>query len=378
MNTLIKQAYLLGGLLACSGMALAIDKVDYVDLAKGDGINIMDGKIFINPINGNYGQATSSTMSYHLRAKAGCKGQNVIKNFFVSLGSENVNKYALEASNNYRQTVPGQAYSESVPWTEVAMKVPLTKLGFNPAAMCQANLNQKISQGASKQQVMAQDQVLSKGVWFTTVAQCGRIGKSNDQYGSKYIGAELKIICKAGSTAGVNNIQVQTPDPKPGQGSFQAPIKVNYASFRATPKVLNTTCPARAKFTGKIGVTGPGTVKYRVKFPDNTYSSIRTLKFDKAGTRSIGTPEYQTNHSLVNETAVLEVLEPQEKKVFTQFTVNCIAAQGPGSIQLQPGQNAAPGTGKVKAAPSVKVEPIKAKPVRRVESDDTEEEASRR
>ena len=229
---------------------------------------------------------------------------------------------------------------------------------------------------------MAKDQVLSKGVWFSAVVQCGKIGNSNDHYRGTFTGAELKVICKSGSAGGINNIQMQTPDPKPGQVQFLAPIKVNYASFKATPKELSATCPAKAKFTGNIGATGPGSVKYRVKFPGNQYTAVRTLSFDKAGTKSIGIVEYPTNQSLANAQAVLEVLEPEEKKVFTNFSVNCIAGGGPGSIQQQPSQNAAPGL-KVNKANTPKLPILQAKPAtepdpepapRRLPARETEEE----
>lgn len=351
MNQRIFQTCLASGLLLWGGYALAIDKVDFVDVEKGDGINITAGKIFINPINGNYGQASSSTMTYHLKAKAGCKGQNVIKEFFVSLGTENVTKLTLEASSNYRQLVPGQAYSGSLPWTEVDMKVPLAKLGFNPAAMCQDNLNQKMAQGASKQQVMAKDQVLSKGVWFTAVAQCGKIGKSDDHYGSDFTGAELKIICKAGSAGGIGGIQAKPATPPVGGHAVQTQFQVTNMTFHATPYELNTTCPAKAKFTGNISVSAPGQVKYRVKFPNST-SSVRTLTFDKAGTRSIGVAEYDTNSSIKYAAATLEVIEPVIKKAHTNFKVNCIAAEGPGAVLQQPGQQAAPGAKQIKSTPT--------------------------
>jgi hypothetical protein len=364
VNKRIYQACFFSAVLACAGVATAADKVDYVDLAKGDGINITDGKIFINPVNGNYGQASSSTMTYHLKAKAGCNGQNVVKEFFVSLGGENVSKEALEYSDNYRQTVQGQAYSKSLPWSEVVMKVPLTKLGFNPAEMCQNNLNQKVSQGATKQQVLAKDQVLSKGVWFTSVARCGKIGKSNDQYGSKFIGAELKVICKSGSAGGINDIQVKPSSPVPAGNALQAQFQVTNATFKATPKEINTSCPAKAKFTGTISASGPGTVQYQVSFPGSDKSGIRNLHFAKAGTKSIGIIEYQTNSSLPVATATLNVLSPGSKKAHAHFKVQCITqgAGGVGNIQMQPSQNNTPKPGKIKAAPTPAIKSIKAKP----------------
>ena|GEM_PF-3205091 len=362
MNKSIYQVLIIASLLTSADMALAANKFDYIDVAKGDGINISDGKIFIKPVNGNYGVATATTVPYHLKVKAGCKRQNMLKQVFVSLGSENVSKEALEYSDNYRHGVPAQL-NKTLPWTNIVMNIPMAKLGFNPATMCQSNLEQKISQGANKQQVMSTDQVLSKGVWFTAVASCGKLGKTNDHYGSKFIGAEMKVICKAGSVAGINDIQMQpaTPPQAPA-GGFQNIGQITDFNIHATPYKLTSTCPAKAKFTGNITVDGPVTVKYRVLFPGSAKTGIRTLKFTKAGSHTIGVAEYETASSIPVGSAALEIISPVSKKAFANFKVNCIAAGGPGSIQLQPAQNNVPSAGLIKAAPAVKIDSIRTKP----------------
>jgi hypothetical protein len=361
VSKLAIRAVLAGGLLALGGQALALDKVDYVDLAKGDGIDVADGKIFVNPVNGDWGQAGSPAMTYHLRARAGCKGQNVIKELFVSLGSENVTKEALEASGNYRQTVPGQAYSKSIPWTTVEMKPPLAKLGFDPVGMCQAHLQQKMQQGATKQQVMAQDRILSKGVWFTAVARCGALGKSDDHYASKFIGAQLQVVCKAGTAgAGGNTIQAQPKLPPAAGRNLQAPFQVTAATFKATPKDLYASCPTKARFTGTLSASGPGTVQYRVLFPGSAKTGIRTLEFTEAGTRSIGLVEYPTAHSLPVATATLEVLSPGNRKARAHFKVQCVtegAGGGSGGIQLQPQPRATPQGSTQRLQPSPPMQP---------------------
>lgn len=339
MKKCIHQVCLIGGLLASASMAMAVDKVDYVNIQK-DGINLADGKVYIKPNNGNYGTASKSTVSYHVKVRAGCKWQNEVKSAFVAFGEEYASGTVIEYSDNYKQDVLIRHGQKTMPWTAVHLQVPLTKLGFNPAAMCQDYLNNKISQGVSKQQVLAQDHVINQSVKISAVARCGKPGKSGDQYGTAKMGTGLKIICKSGSVAGVNNIQVQPSKPKPGVNAIQAQFQVTNATLKATPYKLSTTCPAKAKFTGTISANGPGTVQYQILFPGSDKTGIRNLHFNKAGTKSIGIVEYPTDHSLPVASATLKVLSPGNKKAYAHFKVLCITP-GPGGVsdvQQQPQQ----------------------------------------
>ncbi|MFO7602843.1 MAG: hypothetical protein R6X06_03400 [Gammaproteobacteria bacterium] len=362
MNTHIYQAVMISSLLACMGQAQALNKFDYVNVAKGDGINILDGKIFIHPNNGNYGTASKSTVPYHVKVKAGCKGQNMLKKVFVSLGTENVSKDVIEYSDNFRVNVNANL-QKTLPWTTVKMDLPMTKLGFNPATLCQNNLNDKMAKGASKQQVMAQDQVLSKGVWITAVASCGKMGKTNDNHGSTFTGAELKVICKAGAAGGPNSIQKQPKLPPVGGMNVQNQIQVTAASLQATPYQLTTTCPTKAKLTGTITATAPGTVQYKVMFLGHGETPVRNLHFNQAGTRNIELVEFPTDTSMPTGSATLKVLSPNVEYAYAKFKVNCIAAGGPGSVLQQPQPSASPNVGKIQAAPAPKPGTIQASPI---------------
>ncbi len=119
-------------------------------------------------------------------------------------------------------------------------------------------------------------------------------------------------------------------------GKVQAAYNVNYVSFTATPKQLNTSCPAKVKFSGKIGSSGPGIVKYRVLFPGAAKTNIRTMKFAAAGKQYIDMVVYKATQSFPNATATLEVMSPQHKKVSTHFKVNCIVVNVPKTIKTTP------------------------------------------
>jgi hypothetical protein len=323
------------GLLAFSSMAMALNKVDHVDLTKDDGIHINDGKIYINPVNGNYGQASKTTVSYHLKMKAGCNGQNLLKTAYVAFGNENVSKNVIEADNNYQVGV-GTNLAKEIGWKTVEMKVPLNKLGFNPAVMCQNMLESKMSQGANKMQVMNQEHVLKAQVLFSAVATCGKLGKNNDNYGVDKIGQELQVICKAGAQQGIGGIQAKPPGPITAGTNVQATAHVTKTTFQASPATVTGTCPAKVRFSGSISSSGAGDVQYRVLFPVGFgQTNVRTMKFTQAGTLNISNVEFTATKSMPVASAALEIIGPNKSKSYAHFKVNCIAAGGPNSIQQQ-------------------------------------------
>jgi hypothetical protein len=323
------------GLVAFSGLALALNKFDHVELTTDGGIHVNDGKIYINPVNGNYGQASKSTVDYHLKMKAGCKGQNMLKTAFISFGHENVGQDVIEASNNYRVNV-GTNLQKEMGWKSVEMKVPLNKLGFNPAAMCQTMLENKMSQGSSKMQVMNQEHVLKTQVLFSSVAGCGKLGKTNDNYGLDTIGQELQVICKAGAQQGIGGIQAKPPGPITAGTNVQATTHVTQTAFQASPATVTGTCPVKVNLTGSISSSGAGDVQYRVVFPTGYgQTNIRTMKFTQAGTMNISNVEFTATKSLPVASARLEVIGPNKSNTYAHFKVNCIAAGGPNSIKQQ-------------------------------------------
>jgi len=334
-NTHIYKTLILIGLITSAQSVFAIDKVDYVDLQKG-GININDGKIEVKPVNGNYSQVTTSKVPFNVQMRAGCKGQNILQQGFVSYGKEGVSKTILESSNNYRKAV-FVGTGKTLPWTDVKLEVPLNKIGFNAVALCQDMMNKKIQQGIAKHQILASDQIIERSVDLMAVASCGQ-NSSNVHYGADTVATKAIVVCKAGPMPTLKATVVEKPGPALPGGQIANKGEITKVAFEPV-KVNNTgACPMNVEFNGEIAMNGVGTAKYRVKFPGNQYTGWRTLKFAKAGTLKIPTVKYQATQSLPNAQAVLEVEEPAQKKVFKNFNVTCV--KGGGADQIN-----APGNG---------------------------------
>lgn len=84
-------------LLAGSATLAEARKVDYVDVGPADGIHINNGCIEVSVVNGEYAQASSNSVPFNLRMKAGCKGSDILKGAFISLGDELRRYPGLEA-----------------------------------------------------------------------------------------------------------------------------------------------------------------------------------------------------------------------------------------------------------------------------------------
>lgn len=254
-----------------SGSVLASDPVDYVDVTSGDGININDGKIDVAPVNGVYANVTSgNTVSFHRRLKAGCNGNNLLKNTFISYGIENVGGGILEASDNYRAGIPHQ-HAGSIGWTEAVMNVPLDKLGFDPVQVCQNMLSNKMQQGLTKMQVMNSDQVVNLNASFTGVAACGKLGSGSPYYERDVIGGSVKVICKAGASGPVNQVAKPkgpiTAVPLGGHGTIQAghqPLMITQGQVTANKLHDSGFCPANLQFGVGFKGTGKGHVRYTI------------------------------------------------------------------------------------------------------------------
>ncbi len=260
--------------IACgilSSSVLAGDTVDYVDVTSGDGIFVNDGKIYVAPVNGVYANVTSgNTVSFHRRLKAGCKGNNVLKNTFISYGIENVSGGILEASNNYRAGIPHQ-HAGSIGWTQAAMDVPLNKLGFDPVQVCKDMLANKMQQGLTKMQVMNSDQTVNLNASFTGVAACGKLGSGSPYFERDVIGGSVKVICKAGSSGMVNQIAKPkgpiTAVPLGGSGNIQAghqPLAITQGQITTNKLHDSGTCPANLQFGVGFKGHGKGHVRYTI------------------------------------------------------------------------------------------------------------------
>lgn len=344
MNKHIYQTVILAGLIGVSCQALAANKVDYVDIRKG-GINMNEGKVFVKPINGVYSQVTNATVPYPVEMRAACKGNNVLKSARVYFGKQAVSKTILENSNAYSKNIL-TGNRQALSWTGVNMQVPVNKLGFNPVQVCKDYMNKKLSQGVSKHQILNSEHVINhKTVTLQSIASCSRPSKTNHHYGWDNYSATVKVVCKKGAMSGIGGIQTKTPKPgQPGMG-FAAKAKITKVAFKAQKAHTTGTCPLQVKFDGDISMDGPGTVKYRIAFPGAIKTGWKTLKFQSAGNRKIQQPVFTATKTYKTATAILEVDEPNKKKVYASFKVSCIAAGGPANIKMNaPSQSDKEGT----------------------------------
>ncbi|VAW81858.1 hypothetical protein MNBD_GAMMA12-2937 [hydrothermal vent metagenome] len=190
-----------------SSLVLAGKKVDYVNLRPA-GIHFDQGKVGIKLVNGKYGVATKTTTPFYVQVRAACKGKNMLKKVYVAFGTENANGSILEYSNNYKKTIL-TGFRKTLSWTNVKMIVPLSKLTFNPAQLCQNYVKNKVAQGVSLQQILRKDKAINRSVKLSAVASCGK--KNKDKYKTIRINRSIKIICKAGSIADINKIKAKTP-----------------------------------------------------------------------------------------------------------------------------------------------------------------------
>jgi len=335
MNSIYCRACAAGSLLILSGVAAA-GPVNYVDVKKS-GINIHDGVVYVQPVNGHYAKTTASSVPYHVQMKAGCNGSNRLKQGFVAFGSENVGGTVLEYSDNYRVSVLTRGLKD-LPYQDVVLHVPASKLHADPVAMCRSYMNTRLSQGANRQQVLASTHTINRSVTLTGVALCGRPNHSGGTYGSDKFNTTLKVVCKSGSAAGIGGVLVpgQTPGPK-GPHQLKAPTQVTHVSIIATPPQQTAKCPATVTISGSIVASGAGSVKYRIPHIGAGTPSSKTLVFTHAGAKTF----YQkitVNSTTTHGWARLTVLSPNKissKQV--NFSVHCSATpNAPSNLGVHP------------------------------------------
>ena len=284
MNRAIRMA-MAGGLLVSGGLALA-GPVNYVDV-RTDGIHIKDGVVTVKPVNGEYAQATAVTVPYHVQMKAGCNGSNILKEGFVSYGSETYGGGILEGSDNYRVPVFTKGLKD-LPYQDVLLHVPLAKLHVDPVAACRDYMNSRLAQGANRMQVLASDHTITKPGVISGLAMCGKSGKNGGDWGGDKLTTQLRIVCKAGPAPGVGGVLMPNHGPgMPGPGKVQAPAHVTHVSALATPAQYKGACPATVTISGSIVVSGPTTVKYRIHHAGTGTPVAKTLIFNAAGAKSV-------------------------------------------------------------------------------------------
>jgi len=330
----IYQVLIISGILVNGGYAFADSKIKSVNLAK-DGIYLNDAQVHVKPVNGKYGQPTKQTVSYHVKMKAACHNENIIKKADVYFGKVSITKKSIEANSNYSKPANLGAKKSSL-WVGVTLNVPLSKLGVNPVNACKNLMNQKLSQGVSASQFLASSHVINKNVTLTAVAGCGKFYKAGkDQYKKATLPAKLEIICKAGTTQGIGGILA--PKPKPPFQNIKAKSLVTGLTFAPVKKHYTGLCPKALKFKGSITMSGPGTAKYRIAFPGIAQTGWKLLKFNKAGTRNIQVAVFSAKQTFKQASATLEVKSPNVKKAYAKFKVTCVNVELPASNIQAPG-----------------------------------------
>lgn len=276
MTTPTKACRILGaGLLLMTAAAANAKKVDYIDLAGPNGVPADQGRVEVSPVNGEYTTITSgSTVPFHLRFKAGCKGNDDLEFAYISYGSESVGDKVLEASDNYQQELAYPTGTKALPFTDVMFQVPMNRLEMDPVQMCRDMMQQKMANGIPKHQILNSDQVVSKMRTFTGVAACGKWAKSDDsRYAKDTYTDAVRVVCKAGAISqGAGTVQAPkgpiTVVPLGGSGQIQTGVNplmiVEGEIIAGGMKNFVGTCPAQLSMAVKIRGSGKGQVRVHV------------------------------------------------------------------------------------------------------------------
>lgn len=328
--------------LLVAGIAPSHAAVDYVDL-RVNGIYINDGRVVVEPVNNRYAKIATPEVSYNVEMKAGCKGVNQsLKDMFVAFGNANMNGSVVEA-NPGMVTVPvaGRGNKE-MGYAPVLLKVPAAQIGgsLDPVQACNAWLDQRLAQGASLMQIWTKDHSMLKPVTLSAVAACGGNSGSND-YRTDTLSHQLTIVCKAGTVGGgIGGIQAQQPKPPQAPGGIAKIMEVTAVELKALTPMVTGNCPAKVRFQGEVTADAPGSVQYQVRFPSNANTPEQSfggqIIFQGAGKRVTPPIEFNAVSGYPVGVAVIELVSAGGKKAQADFKVQCVQAQGPGSIQVNP------------------------------------------
>jgi len=97
-----------------------------------------------------------------------------------------------------------------------------------------------------------------------------------------------KLQNASGATFGLGSNADKTFWVKITVGKTALPFAVTSANITTDdPDVTSSDCPYEFTFTAKITVTAAGTVKYHVERSDGGKGSVKTLKFDSAGSQTV-------------------------------------------------------------------------------------------
>ncbi|WP_199930440.1 hypothetical protein [Sedimenticola thiotaurini] len=258
------------GGLSLPGWAL-LDRVEYVDIRKADGIHINDGKIVVEATNGEYNKVTSgNSVNYHMEMKAGCKNYNILKSTDMVFGNPNIGGGIAEYHPYYTVHLFARG-QKSIGYTSAEMQVPLSELPFNPVQLCKDMLQTKQNQGVSKLQVMNSDQHLSRNIALSAVASCGPKSNASKRYFEKATtNVAVDIICKA--SGGVGSIKAKST-PISGANSIGGgyqPLMITQAQI-TTNKIHDAGyCPSDKQFTVSFKGHGKGYIRYSIVMGGNS------------------------------------------------------------------------------------------------------------
>ena len=386
-------------LLAGSATLAEARKVDYVDVGPADGIHINNGRIEVSVVNGEYGQASSNSVPFNLRMKAGCKGSDILKGAFISLGEEDVSNNVLEYSGNFRVDLPFPGVSKTMPYTHAVLPVPLDKLAANPVQMCRDMMQEKMSQGLAKHQVLNSEHTLGALVKFTAVASCGNISNQKGiTYAKDTFTDQLKVVCKAGiSSPGGETVKSPklpiTVVPLGGNGQVQVganPLAIAEGELLAGGMTNYVgSCPTQLSMAVRLRGSGKGQVRVHVvDGSDKIWESVPMNYDGTQGWKQMNffynlpaLPEYMNQKKqrsfrlyveLKDENADSFIWSPKGDLDTLSWSHTCKSAPavpmgGPGTIQMQPatpgnpGFAPAPGAAKP-SAPSRAVTPAQPAP----------------
>jgi hypothetical protein len=360
MNRRLHPLALALSLIGMSGAALA--QVKYLDVRSGGGIYINEGRVVVNPVNGKHTQISTPEISYHLEMKAGCsqdfaKAHGLLDSR-VTFGDAYANGHSRTPDAPYTSVPHG--YDGEIDWTEVVLKVPVAsaKGALSPAAICQAWVDERLSQGATLQQVLSQDKTIVKPVTLSGVALCGRwMDRENAQWKTKTMSHQLTVVCKAGSVGGTGGVQAKPPAPTPtSPGNLTKNLAVVASSLKALTSNYTGQCPAKLPFQAEIQADAMGEVNYQINFPPNagTQAQVRTgtLVFDGPGTKKTPIFEFMAQTGYPVGVASLVIEQAGQNKAFENFKVQCIQAPvAGGSVLLAPSGPKPPLTQKITPMP---------------------------
>ena len=359
-------------LVAGSATLAEARQVDYVDVGPADGIHINNGRIEVSVVNGEYAQASSNSVPFNLRMKAGCKGNDVMKGAFISRGDENVSNDVLEYSGNFRVDMNFPGASKTMPYTNATLQVPLDKLGADPVQICRDMMQEKMSQGVAKHQILNSEHTRGALVKFTAVASCGNLGNQNGiTYAKDTFTDQLKVVCKAGiSSPGGGTVQAPklpiTAVPLGGNGQVQVgvnPLNIIEGELLAGGmKNFVGSCPAQLSMAVRLRGSGKGLVRVHVvdgsdkiwESPPQNYDGTQGWKQMNFFYNLPALPEYLNQKKqrsfrlyveLKDENADSFSWSPKGDLDTLAWSHTCKSAPavpmgGPGTIQMQP---AAPG-----------------------------------